>query len=424
MKVLVLGQGGREHALVHQLAHSPSVNEVHVAPGNDGMKQHALCHEWDWKDTSRIIDFCLRTEIELVLIGPEDPLVDGLADRLRERGLLVVGPGSEGAQMEGSKIFAKEIMSEAKVPTAKYALVNSVMSCLNEAKNFTPPYVLKADGLCAGKGVVICKTLDELKTAAADFFEKKIFGKAGERAILEQFTPGWELSYLVLTNGQDFQALPIAQDHKRLKNNDEGPNTGGMGTVAPLKIDENLRARIENEIVKPTIATLQKRGIVYRGFIFFGIMVTESGPSLLEYNCRLGDPETQVVLPLLQNDFGQLMKDLAMGKLQALQFRPLHATCVVMAAPGYPMNPQKGVPIEGDVLAGTASSYFLVAGAKRLPQAWQTNGGRVLCAIGLGSTRNEAIEKAYAQARHVTWAGLQFREDIGKKSPQDIQNGN
>lgn len=416
MKVLVLGQGGREHALVHQLAHSPSVNEVHAAPGNDGMKQHALCHEWDWKDTERIIDFCLRTEIELVVIGPEDPLVDGLADRLRERGLLVVGPGAEGARLEGSKIFAKQFMNEARVPTAKSSVVNSVQGCMSEASQFTPPYVLKADGLCAGKGVVICKTLDELKSAATDFFEKKIFGAAGSSALLEQFTPGWELSYLVLTNGQDFQALPVAQDHKRLQDNDEGPNTGGMGTVAPLAIDPTLRTRIENEIVRPSIENLRNKGTIFRGFIFFGIMVTDAGPSLLEYNCRLGDPETQVILPLVRNDFGQLMKDLAMGKLQELQFRPLHAACVVMAAPGYPMNPEKGVTIQGDVLAATESSYFLVAGAKRSPQGWQTSGGRVLCSVGLGSSRQEAIAKAYGQSQQARWNGQQVRKDIGARS--------
>ncbi len=418
MKVLVLGQGGREHALVHRLAHSPSVNEVHAVPGNDGMRQHALCHDWDWKEVEKTIDFCLRTEIELVIFGPEDPLVAGIADRFRERGLLVVGPGREGAQLEGSKIFSKEFMIDAKIPTAKFETVNSVDQCLGKANQFTPPYVLKADGLAVGKDVTINKTIGELKASAQDLFEKKIFGEAGSRALLEQFSPGWELSYLVLTNGSDFQALPIAQDHKRLKNNDEGPNTGGMGTVAPLKIDAILRTRIENEIVKPTIQTLQNKGIVYRGFIFFGVMVTESGPQLLEYNCRLGDPETQVLLPLIQNDFGLLMKDLAMGKLQELQFRPLHSACVVLAAPGYPASPEKGVVIQGDPLWSTDSSYFLVAGAKRTPDAtWVTNGGRVLCSVGCGSNRQEALDKAYAQAGQVRWPGLLKRDDIGKKSP-------
>lgn len=415
MKVLVLGQGGREHAIVHRLAHSPSVNEVHVAPGNDGMRQHALCHNWNWKDTDQMIDFCLRSEIELIIIGPEDPLVDGLADRLRERGFLVVGPGRDGALLEGSKIYAKQFMVEAKVPTAPAAIVQSVDETLSQAEKFTPPYILKADGLCAGKGVSICPDLESLRAAASDLFDKKIFGKAGEKALLEQNTPGWELSYLVLTNGETFTALPVAQDHKRLLDGGQGPNTGGMGTVAPLEIDPKLRERIENLIVRPTVDALKAKGIVYRGFIFFGIMVTEAGPSLLEYNCRLGDPETQVVLPLIQDDFGMVMKDLAMGKVGPLSFRPLHSACVVLAAPGYPSSPKKGLTIQGD-WTGTESSYFLVAGARRTEDSrWETAGGRVLCSVGLGSTRGEAIEKAYGQAKQVNWQGLQMRSDIGRR---------
>lgn len=412
MKVLVLGQGGREHAIVRSLAHSSSVTEVHAAPGNNGMKQHALCHEWSWTDHHRILDLCVRAEIDLIVIGPEDPLVAGDADRFRERGLLVVGPSQEGARLEGSKIFAKQFMAAAKIPTADYVEVDDVESCLRHANRFTPPYVLKADGLCAGKGVAICKTREELEQAAIKLFKEKIFGEAGSKAILEQFTPGWELSYLVMTNGVTWEALPIAQDHKRLQTGDQGPNTGGMGTVAPLQLDELLKKQIESQIVAPTIAEIQNRGIVYRGFIFFGIMVTPNGPSLLEFNCRLGDPETQVILPLIANDFGQLMRDLAQGKLQSLQVRPLHAACVVLAAPGYPENPEKGVPIEGDLAWGTESSYFLVAGAKRSSSGnWETSGGRVLGAIGLGSTRQESLLKAYHQADQVKWRGLQRRED-------------
>lgn len=416
MKVLVLGQGGREHALVHRLSQSPSISEVHAAPGNDGMKQLALCHPWSWKDSDKIIEFCLRTEIELVIIGPEDPLVDGLADRLRERGFLVVGPSAEGALLEGSKIFSKEFMSEANIPTAKYVVVESVGDTLKCAKEFTPPYVLKADGLCAGKGVYICKTEGELQKAAEDLFEKKIFGKNGERALLEQFHSGWELSYLFLTNGESFTALPVAQDHKRLKDGDQGPNTGGMGTWAPLPVDPTLRYQIETEIVEPTLKVLQKRGILFRGFIFLGIMVTPEGPKLLEYNCRLGDPETQVILPLIQTDLGLLLKSLAQGKLLPIQTRNMSAACVVMAAPGYPDKPEKGIPIEGDIGYATSTSYFLVAGASRSSNGgFETAGGRVLCSVGLGSSLKESLDQAYAQASKVKWKGLQIRSDIGKK---------
>lgn len=417
MKVLVLGQGGREHALVHRLSQSPSVSEVHAAPGNDGMKQMALCHPWTWKDSEKIIEFCLRTEIDMIVIGPEDPLVAGLADQLRERGLLVVGPSAEGAQLEGSKIFAKEFMNEAGIPTARYNVVSTVTDTMTCAKGFTPPYVLKADGLCAGKGVYICKNEAELKKAAEDLFEKKIFGKAGERALLEQFHAGWELSYLFLTNGESFTALPIAQDHKRLLEGDQGPNTGGMGTWAPLTIDPTLRFKMETEIVEPTLKLLQKRGILFRGFVFLGVMVTEDGPKLLEYNTRLGDPETQVILPLIQTDLGILLKNLAQGKLMPLQTRTMSAACVVMAAPGYPDKPEKGIPLEGDLNSATSTSYFLVAGAANSANGgFETSGGRVLCSIGLGSSLDEALEQAYAQSSKVRWKGLQIRKDIGKNA--------
>lgn len=417
MKVLVLGQGGREHAIVHRLAHSPSVTEVHVAPGNPGMKRNALCHDFSWKDTEKLIQFCLRSEIELVIIGPEDPLVDGLADALRERGLLVIGPDREGAQLEGSKIFAKEFMAKAGVPTAHAVVVDSVASVKENLAAFTPPYVLKADGLCAGKGVVICKTAEELESAAQDFFEKKIFGAAGERALLEQFTPGWELSFLILTNGKEFQALPVAQDHKRLQDDDQGPNTGGMGTVAPLAIDPELRKAIEENIVKPTLNEIEARGILFRGFVFFGIMVTKDGPSLLEYNTRLGDPETQVVLPLIQDDFGLVMKDLSHGKIRKFNLRPgAAAACVVLATPGYPESPMKGGLIDGDLFSETDRSYFLVAGAKlNKEHRWITDGGRSVCAIGLGDNIKQAVQLAYEQSEKIKWDGLQKRKDIGSK---------
>ncbi|PWU14481.1 MAG: phosphoribosylamine--glycine ligase [Bdellovibrio sp.] len=413
MKVLVVGSGGREHALVHRLGQSPSVTQVHALPGNDGMKSHALCLAWDWRDTDRLIEYCLRTEIELVVIGPEDPLVSGLADQLRDRGLLVVGPGADAAQLEGSKIFAKQFMNEAGIPTAKFHIVDSLESCMSAAQHFTSPYVLKADGLCAGKGVVICPTEDELRAAATDFFDKRIFGDAGGKALLEQFTPGWELSYLVLTNGEEFQPLPIAQDHKRLQNGDRGPNTGGMGAVAPLKLDTALQERLDQEIVRPTLVTLQRRALPYRGFIFFGLMMTPQGPSLLEFNCRLGDPETQVVLPLIEGDFGMILKELSTGRLRPLQIRSMHSACVVMAAPGYPAAPEKDLVIEGELTSATDSSYFLAAGVRRVDGHWVTAGGRVLGAVGLGSSREEALSKAYAQAKQVRWRGLQMREDIG-----------
>lgn len=413
LKVLVIGQGGREHAIIKALVNCASVNEVHAAPGNDGMAREALCHPLSAKDHESILNFCLRTEIDYVFIGPEDPLVEGLADRLRERGVLVVGPSQEGARLEGSKIFAKEFMREAGVPTSNYQIVSSVTQTLEAAKHFTPPYVLKADGLAAGKGVYICADTAELQGAAHDLFDKKVLGAAGERALLEQFMPGWELSFLVLTNGQEYSILPLAQDHKRLRDGQQGPNTGGMGTVAPMNLPAELLQKIEERIVKPSVELLHSRQITYRGILFIGLMITPEGPQVLEYNVRLGDPETQVVLPLIETDLGLAFQHLAQGKVDPLRLKNLFSCCVILAADGYPSSPKKGVAIDGDLFAQTPSSYFIHAGTGKSGGRWTTQGGRVLGAVGLGSTLTEAVEKAYAQAQNATWPGQQFRRDIG-----------
>jgi phosphoribosylamine--glycine ligase len=414
MKVLVIGQGGREHALVHALSQSSSVTEIHAVPGSHGMAREAICHDLKWQDSEKLIQFCLQTEIDYVIIGPEDPLVEGLSDRLRERGILVVAPSAESAQLEGSKIFAKKFMQSSGVPTARFEIVSTVEEVLKFAPGFTPPYVLKADGLAAGKGVFICKDLGELETAAQDLFVKKILGSAGRSALLEQFMPGWELSYLILTNGRSSQTLPLAQDHKRLLDGDQGPNTGGMGTVAPLDISAELRQQIETKIVEPTVRELGQKNYLYRGVLFIGLMITSEGPQVLEFNCRFGDPETQVILPLIDGDLGLILRDLSEGKLSPVKQKNLFSSCVVMAAPGYPMNPEKNLPMDGPMDASTELSYFLHAGSRKTPDGqWMTNGGRVLNAIGLGSTREESLKKAYAQAAQVSWMGLQKRMDIG-----------
>lgn len=414
MNYLVIGQGGREHALVRALKSSNQVNEIHVIPGNPGMEREVFCHNLDWKNFESITHFCKTHRIDVVIIGPEDPLVLGLSDALRDNGLLVVGPSQAAARLEGSKVFAKEFMLENKVATARAVTVRSVSETLEAAKTFSPPYVLKADGLAAGKGVVLCDTLEKLENTATQFFNEKLFGAASEKALLEEYLPGYELSLLVLTNGSEAQLLPLAQDHKQLMDGDHGPNTGGMGTVAPLFISSSLLSRIQKEVVEPTLRGLQQRGLFYRGVIFLGLMITEKGPQLLEYNCRFGDPETQVVLPLLNGDWATVFSKLAQGKLVPLEWKSLYSTCVVLAAPGYPESPKKGVIIHGDIQYQTHSSYFLHAGtAKSAEGQWQTNGGRVICALGLGSTKEEARKNAYHQAEAVQWEGLQLRKDIG-----------
>lgn len=417
MKVLVVGQGGREHALVRALRLSPSVKAVHALPGSDGIALEARCHDVDWRDFDRVTRLVQDEAIDLVVVGPEVPLDGGLSDALRAKGVRVVGPSREAAKLESSKIFSKQFMLEAGVPTARSFEVSSVAELQRYASEFQPPFVLKADGLAAGKGVFICKTRDELFAAAKSIFEEKSLGEAGSRALLEEFSPGYEISYLVLTDGERYEPLVLARDHKRLLDGDEGPNTGGMGVVAPIEIDPELRARIDREVIAPSVAHLKKRGFTYRGVLYVGLMITPRGPSVLEYNVRFGDPEAQVILPLMAGDWGQVFRDLADGRVSPLTWKSASACCVVLAAEGYPDTPVKGATIDGlRELEASPSSYVLHAGTKREGTTWVTSGGRVLNAIGLGGSLRDAISAAYKVADRVSWKGLQRRGDIGRTS--------
>jgi phosphoribosylamine--glycine ligase len=421
MKVLVVGQGGREHALVRALKQSPSVGEVHALPGSDGIAQDAICHSQDWRDFAAVTACCQREGFDLVVIGPENPLVEGLADVLRVGGVAVFGPSREAARLEGSKVFCKEFLLEAGVPTARSIVVNSVDNVRRAAGEFVPPYVLKADGLAAGKGVYICKTFRELEDAARDLFDHKVLGAVGERALLEEFKPGYEISYLVLTDGESFEPLPLAQDHKRLFDRDEGPNTGGMGVVAPMVMDHAMRSRIDREVILPTLRLMQKRaseggGFLFRGVLFVGLMMTDEGPSVLEFNTRFGDPEIQAILPLFDGDWGVVFRETAMGRLPKMSWKNLCACCVVLAAAGYPDAPVKGLVIDGVRQGAEGVSYLLHAGTKKEASNWVTNGGRVLNAIGLGANLNVAVERAYELALSIHSKGMQVRRDIGAKA--------
>jgi phosphoribosylamine--glycine ligase len=415
MKILVIGSGGREHALVKAFKLSPRVTEIHAIPGSDGISREALCHtEIEWRNFESIVHFCIHYNIDFVMIGPEDPCVLGLSDFLRERGIFVVAPDKQAAQLEGSKIFSKDFMLRAGVPTAKSVVVDSVSTCLEQSQNFTPPYVLKADGLCAGKGVFICDSKEELKAAAIELFEKQIFGKAGARALLEQFTPGYELSVLLLTNGRDFELLPIAQDHKRLLDGQNGPNTGGMGTVAPLVVSSELMHQIVERVVRPSILEIEKSLMLYRGILFIGLMVNENGPSVLEYNTRFGDPETQVILPLLDSDVAELLFELSKGNLRKIKIKAGATACVIKAAEGYPENPVKGDLIHGLPESDGASSWIIHAGTRRTEAGFVTNGGRVLGCVGIGTDIKDAVQNSYLLSGQVNWRGCQQRRDIGQ----------
>lgn len=411
MRILVIGSGGREHALVKHFSESPCTTKVFVTMGNVGMRSHAELVTMNIKDHRQVVQFCHTQKIDFVFIGPEEPLVDGLADSLRNNQVKVIGPSKAAAQLEGSKIFAKHFMQSGKIATADADVVTSVASTLTAAQSHQAPYVLKADGLAAGKGVFICSTLDELKKSAEDLFVHKKLGAAGEKALLEKNLPGYELSFLVLTNGLSFQALPLAQDHKRLLDNQQGPNTGGMGCVAPLNISDFLYNKIIERIVAPSIQQLKNEKMLFRGILFIGVMVVGNEPYALEYNVRFGDPETQVILPLIENDLARLFSRLANGELDPVKTKDLTAFCIVNAAPGYPDNPEKNIAI--DLPPNEQDSYILHAGTREKEGRLVSNGGRVLNVVAIDSNFEKARQKAYALNEKIKFEGRQFRTDLG-----------
>ncbi|NCN40791.1 phosphoribosylamine--glycine ligase [bacterium] len=415
MRAVVFGTGGREHALVKALSSSMMVQEVHAIPGSDGMSGEALCHKIDPMDFSAVGSLLERIPFDLAIIGPEAYLDKGLADFLRDKSIPVVGPNQMGARLESSKLFAKKYMVENGVPTARFFEVTSVEMTTEKAREFKAPYVLKADGLAAGKGVFICSTIEELQEKADLIFNKKTFGGSGKSALLEEFQEGYELSCLLLTNGSEYEMLPLMQDHKRLLDQGKGPNTGGMGVAGPLPKDEKLFDVLHKKVAQPTVKGLSRMGLDFRGVVFVGVMMTKDGPSVLEYNVRFGDPEAQAIMPLYAGDWGQVFMSLAKGKVTPMDWKPLFSTCVVLASPGYPDSPQSGLRIEGEMGFETPSSYFLHAGTAYDGKVWQTKGGRVLNAVAVGRTLSEAIDGAYLQASKVSFQGVQMRTDIGQE---------
>jgi len=420
VKILVIGSGGREHAVVKKFRESKQVKEIHCAPGNALIAEEAHCHPAvKASDLPAILKLTQMLKPDLVFVGPEDPLVQGLADQLREIGVKVFGPSAEGAKLEASKNFCKEFLVQAGVPTARYKKVSTVQEveeALRAGSGWRSPFVLKADGLAGGKGVVICETETELLQNARQFFEQKQFGEASATAVFEEFLSGYECSLLVLTNAREYRILPLAQDHKRLLEGGLGPNTGGMGTIAPLPISVEIMSDIDSRIVQPTVRALEQKQIDYRGVLFFGLMMTPQGPSVLEINCRFGDPETQSILPLLKSDFFEICLSVAEGKLQSLDcHNDTHAACVVVAAPGYPDQPLKGGVIEGRLQTVSNEAYWIGAGVEKNQSGqWIASGGRVLNAMGFGATRNEALTKAYQLIASIHYPGCQYRKDIGK----------
>jgi phosphoribosylamine---glycine ligase len=414
MKVLVVGSGGREHALAWRLAQGG--HEVIAAPGNPGIEAFARCAPVKVLDLDGQLALAGAEKVDLVVVGPEAPLVVGLADRLRAAGIATFGPGAAGAQLEGSKVFSKQFFARHGIPTAEFAVCATVAEADTAIDRLGGDVVVKADGLAAGKGVVVCSTEDEARAAARDMLEARRFGDAGARIVIERKIAGREVSIIAITDGKRALVLPAAEDHKTIFDGDRGPNTGGMGTVSPAWVSPALVARVEREILEPTVRGLAADGIDYRGVLYAGVMVDPDGaPWLLEYNCRFGDPETQPVMARLSSDLGAILAGAAAGSLPAADpvWDPRTAICVVVAAAGYPDAPRTGDPIEG--LDGDLGSDVVVfhAGTARDGLRLVSAGGRVLGVTALGADLDDARRRAYGAVSRIRLDGMQVRRDIG-----------
>jgi len=421
MRVLVLGGGGREHALCYVLSKSSKLTKLYCIPGNGGISEIAEIPEGiGINDFEKIKEFCLREKIDLVIPGPEEPLVKGIKDFLSEEGILVFGPDKYGALLEGSKAFAKKIMEKAQVPTSQYKVFDKYEEALKFVKKKGAPIVVKADGLCAGKGVFVCQTLEEAEKALEKIFIEKIFGEAGSKVVIEDYLEGEEASYIVIADGENFKALPTSQDHKRLLDNDEGPNTGGMGAYSPAPlVNEALRKKIEERIIAPILRTMKEEGHPYIGFLYAGLMISQGEPYVLEFNCRLGDPEAQAILPRIENDFLEMVEKALSGKLREYELKESSkaCVCVVMASKGYPGSYEKGHIITGlEKVRDIKDVIVFHAGTKKEGDKFLTNGGRVLGVTALGETIPEAIERAYKAVELIHFEGAHYRKDIGKKA--------
>lgn len=420
MKILLLGSGGREHALAWKMIQSPKVEKLYVAPGNAGTAAIAENVNISVADFKAVADFIAEKSVGLVVVGPEDPLVEGIRDFLeadsRLRDLLVVGPGRDGAILEGSKDFAKEFMVRHCIPTAGYLTVtqDNLQEGLDYLITLKSPYVLKADGLAAGKGVLILNDLDEAQKELKEMLDGK-FGKASVRVVIEEFLQGIEISVFAITDGTDFKILGSAKDYKRIGEGDTGLNTGGMGAVSPVPFaDAVFNKKVEERVVRPTVEGLKADGIDYRGFIFFGLMNMDGEPKVIEYNVRMGDPETEVVMPRLKTDLVELLEAAAKGRLatSAFELDERFCTTVMLVAKGYPGSYPKG-----DVITGTEEvkdSLVFHAGTKLHNGQVVTNGGRVIAVSSFGNTISEALQLSYASVEKVCFEGKNFRSDIGQ----------
>ncbi len=416
MKLLVVGGGGREHAIIKALKKSPKVEKIFALPGNGGIAADAECVAIGAKDIDKIVEFAKANAIDFCVVAPDDPLVLGCVDALEEIGIPCFGPRANAAIIEGSKVFSKNLMKKYGIPTAKYEVFDSAEDAMEYLKTAPIPTVIKADGLALGKGVIIAMTRDEAFAAVSSIMEDKIFGESGSKIVIEEFLTGPEVSVLSFTDGKTVIPMISSMDHKRAGDNDTGLNTGGMGTVAPNPYYTDEIAKICMEtIFLPTINAMNNEGRTFKGCLYFGLMLTKNGPKVIEYNCRFGDPETQVVLPLLESDLLEIMLATEKGELtpEHVRFKNGHACCVITASKGYPEKYQTGFEI---VLPKDPSADFYIAGAKLDGDKLLSAGGRVLGTTAIAPTLEEAIDKAYAATKKIKLENGYFRNDIGKKA--------
>ena len=419
MKILIIGGGGREHTIAWKVAQSPRVEKIYCAPGNAGIEKIAECVPLDVNDVSGLADFALSHNVDITIVGPELPLTIGICDEFKARGLKIFGPSKDAAILESSKVFTKELLQKYNIPTAKSSAFSTSISAIQFVDILTVPIVIKADGLCAGKGVIIAETHDAAKKAISDILDNKVFGEAGNEIIIEEFLRGQEVSIFAISDGETIKVLPSAQDHKRIFDNDKGPNTGGMGAYSPAPfVSEEDIVWITDNILLPTIEGMKSEGKLYTGVLYAGLMITESGPKVLEYNVRFGDPETQVVLPRIANDLIDIIEKTIDGTLSdiEIEYKEESAVCVVMSSGGYPGSYETGKEIHGLEAAGELDAVCVFhAGTKNDNEKVVTSGGRVLGITALGKNLQEAIDKAYKACAAIHFDGMFYRKDIGIK---------